>query len=71
MAISVHEHARGRSLRADESEFARVDGFRKASFAAAEQDRVDEQHNLVDQSLLEQHGRQRRTSPHYEVGAVL
>ncbi len=55
--------ARERGLRADESEFARVNTVRKEAFAPAQQDRVDEQHNLVDQSLPEQHRRQRRTSP--------
>src|SRR5260370_30492736 len=53
VSISVHEHARGRGLRADESEFARVSTVRKEAFAPAQQDRVDEQQNLVDQSLLE------------------
>ena len=48
-SISVHEHARGRGLRADESEFARVGAVRKEAFARAQQDRVDEQQNLVDQ----------------------
>ena len=71
VSISVHEHARGRGLRADESEFARVSAVRKEAFAPAQQDRVDEQQNLVDQSLLEQHGRQRRTSPDDQVRAVL
>jgi hypothetical protein len=66
-SISVHEHARGRGLRADESEFARISTVRKEAFA--QQDRVDEQQNLVDQSLLEQHGRQRRTSPDDQVRA--
>ena len=47
-SISVHEHARGRGLRADESEFARVSTVRKEAFAPAQQDRVDEQQNLVD-----------------------
>ena len=70
-AISVHEHARGRGLRADESEFARVSTVRKETFAPAQQDRADEQQNLVDQSLLEQYGRQRRTSPDDQVRAVL
>src|SRR5207249_5816991 len=46
-------------LRADESEFARVGTVRKEAFAPAQQDRVNEQHNLIDQSPTEQHRRQR------------
>lgn len=34
-SISVHEHARGRGLRADESELARVSTVRKEAFAPA------------------------------------
>src|SRR5438093_880425 len=71
ISISVHEHARGRGLRADEGEFAGVSTVRKEAFAPAQQDRADEQQNLVDQSLLEQHGCQRRTSPDDQVRAVL
>jgi hypothetical protein len=43
----------------------------KKRFAPAQQDRVDEQQHLVDQSLLEQHGRQRGTSTDDLVRAVL
>ncbi len=57
VSIRVHEHARGRDLRADEGEFARGDAVRKEAFAAAQQDRRDAQHNLVHKSLPEQHGR--------------
>ena len=38
--ISVNEHPRGRGLRADESEFARVNAVRKAALAPAQQDRL-------------------------------
>src|SRR4051812_6107900 len=71
VSISVHQHARGCGLRADESEFARVGPVRKEAFALAQQDRADEEQNLIDQSLLEQHGRQRRASPDDEVRAIL
>jgi hypothetical protein len=82
VSISVHEHARGHGLRDDESEFARVSTVRKEAFAPAQQDRVDEQQNLVDQSLLEQHGRQRLllldvlparsdTEQHFDVAAQM
>src|SRR6266496_3665204 len=70
-AISIHKDARGRGLRADESEFARVGTVRKEAFAPAQQDRADEQQNLVNQSFLEQHGGQRRTSPDDQVRAGL
>jgi hypothetical protein len=70
-SIGVYEHTRRSGLRANESEFARVSTIRKEAFAPAQQDRVDEQQNLVDQSLLKKHGRQRRTSPDDEVRAVL
>jgi hypothetical protein len=56
VSISVYEHARGCGLRADESEFARVSAVRKEAFAPAQQDRVDDQHNLVDQSLISKTG---------------
>ena len=48
VSISVHEHARGQSGRADESELARVSTVRKETFAPAQHDRVDEQQNPVD-----------------------
>jgi len=41
------------------------------SFNARALEHMNKQHNLVDQSLLEQHGRQRRTSPDDQVRAVL
>ena len=70
VSIRVDEHTRWRGLRADESEFARVSTVRKEAFTPAQQDRVDDQHNLVEQSPLKQHGRQGRTSPDDQVGAV-
>ena len=55
VSISIHEHARGRRVRPEEREFARVSTVRKEAFTPAQQDWVDEQQNLVDQSLPQQH----------------
>ena len=70
-SIRVQKHARGCGLRADESEFARLGAVRKEALACAQQDRVDEQQNFVDQPLHEQHGREGRASPDDQVSAVL
>ena len=52
-AVRVEEHARRRGHCTDERELARVSTVRKAAFASAQQERIDRQHDFVDQSLLE------------------
>jgi hypothetical protein len=56
---------------ADEGEFSRPNTVRREAFAPAQQERVDDQHSLVDESVFEQKGRRRRTTPDYQVRAVL
>src|SRR5262249_21681891 len=56
---------------ADESELARDSAVRKAAFAPAQQEWIESKHDLVDQSLLEQRGRQRRASTNEQIRAVL
>ena len=70
-SVHVYDNARGRSPRADERELAGCGVLRKDSFALAQQDRIDEQQNFIGQPMLDQHGRQGRTSPDDQVRAVL
>jgi hypothetical protein len=51
--VSVSEHARGRHLRADKSQFARIGTVREKAFAPAQQDRINDQYHLVHQSLFQ------------------
>ena len=53
MSIRVDQQTGGGRLRADESEFARVNGVRQDAFASAKQHGVNDQHQLVDESLVQ------------------
>ena len=54
MSIRIDQQTGGRGFRTDEREFARANAVRQDAFASAEQHWIDYQHQLVDESLVEQ-----------------